>query len=480
MSDFSCDVVVLGSGPGGYSAAFRAADLGMKVILVEYYAALGGVCLNVGCIPSKALLHMAEVIQSAKRMKAHGIDFGTPKMDIKKIKAHKEHIVGQLNAGLAAMAKQRKVEVVQGRGTFKDAHSIVVEGDSGKHTISFKQAIVAVGSKPVKLPFLPDSDRVYDSTGALALNYPKGKMLVLGGGIIGCEMATVYRALGCEVMVVELMDQIMPGMDKDLVKICQKHMASDGIEFALNTKVVSVEAKKDHLLVSFEGQGASDKPVRFDHMLSSVGRKPSGQTVAAEAAGITVDERGFIPVNERMQTNVDHIYAIGDVAFNPVLAGNPLLAHKAVSEGRVAAEIIAGETDRYDALCIPSVAYTDPEVATVGFTEKELKDKGIPYEKGAFPWAASGRALCNDRTGGMTKILSHAKTHKILGAGIVGPHAGELIAELALAIEMGCDVADVALTIHPHPTLSESVMIASEMIEGTSTDIYAPKKKKKA
>jgi dihydrolipoamide dehydrogenase len=471
MSDFSCDVVVLGSGPGGYSAAFRAADLGMKVMLVEYYAALGGVCLNVGCIPSKALLHMAEVLQSAKSMKAHGIDFGTPKIDIKKIKAHKEGIVGKLNAGLAGMAKRRKVEVVHGFGVFQDANTIVVDTGSAKKTIAFKQAIVAVGSKPVKLPFLPESDRIYDSTGALELNHTKGKMLVLGGGIIGCEMATVYRALGCEVMVVELMDQIMPGMDKDLVRICQKHMESDGITFALKTKVVSVEAKKDHLMVSFEGASATDKPLRFDHMLSSVGRKPSGHTVAAEAAGISVDERGFMPVNERMQTNLDHIYAIGDVALNPVLAGNPLLAHKAVSEGRVAAEIIAGETDRYDALCIPSVAYTDPEVATVGLTEKELKEKDIPYKKGAFPWAASGRALCNGRSEGMTKILSHAKTHKILGAGIVGPHAGELIAELALAIEMGCDVADVALTIHAHPTLSESVMIACELIEGTSTDL---------
>lgn len=466
------EVVVLGSGPGGYTAAYRAADLGKKVVMVERYETIGGVCLNVGCIPSKALLHAAKVVDEAQEMSEHGIQFGKPKIDLKKLLEWKNSVVTKLTGGLKMLAKQRKVEIVTGVGKFTSDHTLeVTKKDGSKETIEFQQAIIAVGSRPVKLPFLPDDPRIIDSTGALELKDASGKMLVLGGGIIGLEMATVYHALGAEISVVELMDQLIPGADSDIVAPLYKRIKQRYKNIYLKTKVTKVEAKKDGLYVTFEGENAPKEPERFDRILSAVGRRPNGDSIDAEKAGVKVDERGFIATDKQMRTNVANIFAIGDVV------GNPMLAHKAMPEARVAAEVIAGLKHYFDPKCIPSVAYTDPEVAWVGLTETEAKAKGIKYGKGVFPWAASGRSLSIGRSEGMTKLLVDETTHKILGAGIVGPNAGELIAEVGLAIEMGCDVEDVALTIHPHPTLSETVALSAEVFEGTITDLYMPKKK---
>lgn len=460
------EVLVLGSGPGGYSAAFRAADLGKKVILVERESTLGGVCLNVGCIPSKALLHAAKVIEDADAMAEFGVSFGKAKIDIKQLGSWKDSIVKKLTGGLSLLAKQRKIECLFGEGQFTGKNELTV----GKQKIVFEQAIIAVGSQPIRLPFLPDDSRIIDSTGALELKEVKGSLLVIGGGIIGMEMATVYHALGSEITVVEAGDMIINGADKDIVmplyKRLQKHY-----KFLLKTKVTKVEAKKDGLWVSFEGEEGSSKPQRFDQILSAVGRKPNGKLIGAEAIGITVTDPGFIPVDNQLRTNISHIFAIGDVV------GNPMLAHKASAEGRVAAEVIAGKKHFFEPRCIPSVAYTDPEIAWVGLTETLAKENNIAYEKAVFPWLASGRSLGQGRDEGLTKLLFDPKTQRILGAGIVGPNAGELIAEITLAIEMGCEAEDIALTIHPHPTLSETVMLASEIFEGTITDLYIPKKK---
>lgn len=465
------EVLVLGSGPGGYTAAFRAADLGKKVVLVERYDNIGGVCLNVGCIPSKALLHAAKVLEEAHEMAANGIEFGKPKIDSQKLRDWKNKVVSKLTGGLKMLAKQRKVEIVHGVGKFISAHEVEVQTKESKKVIRFENAIIAAGSRPVKLPFLPEDPRIIDSTGALELEQTQGKMLVIGGGIIGLEMATVYHALGMEISIVELMDQIIPGCDKDIVNPLMKRVQKRYKNIYLKTKVTKVEAKKDGLYVTFEGENAPAKPEHFDRILSAVGRRPNGDQIALEKAGVKVDERGFIPVDKQQRTNVPHIYAIGDIA------GNPMLAHKAIPEGRIAAEVIAGKKHYFDVRCIPSVAYTDPEVAWVGLTENEAKAKGIAYGKGVFPWAASGRSLSIGRDEGLTKLLIDEKTHRILGAGIVGPNAGELMAEVGLAIEMGCDVEDISLTIHPHPTLSETVALSAEVFEGTITDLYMPKKK---
>lgn len=467
---YKAEVLVLGSGPGGYTAAFRAADLGKKVVLVEREENLGGVCLNVGCIPSKALLHAAKVIDEAEFMSANGVDFGKPKIDLTKLRGWKDSVVKKLTGGLKMLAKQRKVEVVQGTGKFTGPNELIVEGPNGKSTITFENAIIAAGSEPVRLPFLPDDPRIIDSTGALELKETQGEMLVLGGGIIGLEMATVYNALGAKITVVELMDSLIPGADKDIVAPLQKRI-SKHYKILLKTKVTKVEAKKDGLWVTFEGEQAPKEPVRFDRILAAVGRRPNGKLIDAEKAGVKVDERGFIAVDKQLRTNVPHIFAIGDIV------GQPMLAHKASNEARVAAEVIAGKKHYFDPRCIPSVAYTDPEIAWVGVTETEAKEKGIKYGKGVFPWAASGRSLGQGRDEGQTKIIFDEETHRVIGAGIVGPNAGELIAELGLAIEMGCDAEDIALTIHPHPTLSESVAMATEVFEGTVTDLYIPKKK---
>lgn len=467
------DVVVLGSGPGGYTAAFRAADLDKKVVLVERFDSLGGVCLNVGCIPSKALLHIAKVVDEAHEMSEQGVAFGKPKFDNKKLVAWKNSVVAKLTGGLKALAKQRKVEVITGTGKFSGTHQILVETKEGTVEIEFDNAIIAVGSESIKLPFIPEDKRIFSSTGALELADIKGDLLVLGGGIIGLEMATVYSSLGVNVTVVEFMDQLIPNADTDLVNILQKRMTKKGIKFLLKTKVTAVEAKKDGIYVSMEGEHATDKPLCFQQVLVAVGRKPNGGAINAEKAGIKVDERGFIPVDNQLRTNVPHIFAIGDVN------GQPMLAHKAIPEGKVAAEVIAGKKHYFEPKCIPSVAYTDPELAWAGLTEKEAKEKGINYEKASFPWAASGRALSMGREEGMTKLLFCPETNRILGAGIVGVNAGDLIAETALAIEMCCDVEDIALTIHPHPTLSETIAQSAEAFEGTITDSYLPKKKKK-
>lgn len=464
------EVVVIGSGPGGYAAAFRAADLGKKVVLVERYKTLGGVCLNVGCIPSKALLHAAKVLDDVHEAEAIGIQYGKPKIDNPKLREWKNKVVSRLTGGLNSMAKQRKVEVVTGVGQFISPNEIAVETADGKVVVKFVNAIIAAGSRPVKLPFIPEDPRIIDSTGALELENTNCEMLVLGGGIIGLEMATVYHALGAKVSIVEMMDQIIPGADKDVITPLAKRIEKRYAKIMLKTKVTKVEAKKDGLWVTFEGENAPVKPQRYDRMLVAVGRRPNADLIAADKAGVQVNERGFIPVDKQMRTNVPHIYAIGDII------GNPMLAHKASHEGRLAAEVIAGMKHFMDVKCIPSVAYTDPEVAWVGLTENEAKAQGIQYGKGAFPWVASGRALSMERTEGMTKLIFDEKTHRILGAGITGVNAGELISELALAIEMGCDVEDIALTIHPHPTLSESVMLAAEVFEGTVTDLYIPKK----
>lgn len=473
MTELKTEVVVIGSGPGGYSAAFRAADLGKKVVLVERYETLGGVCLNVGCIPSKALLHIAKVMAEAHESAELGLTFGEPKVDIDKINQWKDkNVVGRLTGGLKMLAKQRQVQVVQGVAKFTSDHTLEVEGPDGKTVITFENAIIAVGSRPVKLPFIPEDPRIIDSTGALKLEHTKGRMLVIGGGIIGLEMATVYNALGSKISVVELMDQLIPGADRDVVAPLHKFVSKKYENILLETKVTKVDAKKDGLYVTFEGKNAPAEPQKFDQILVAVGRRPNGDQIDAEKAGIKVDERGFIFVDKQLRTNVSHIFAIGDVA------GNPMLAHKAIPEGHVAAEVIAGKKHYFDAKCIAAVAYTDPEVAWVGLTENEAQKQGINYGKGVFPWAASGRALSIARAEGLTKIIFDESTNRIIGAGIVGVNAGELISELALAIEMGCDAEDLALTIHPHPTLSETNMLAAEVFEGTITDLYLPKKKK--
>ena len=471
-TEINTQVVVLGSGPGGYSAAFRAADLGKKVTLVERYDSLGGVCLNVGCIPSKALLHAAKVIDDAHDMAEFGVSFGAAKIDVEKLKTWKSKVVGRLTGGLKMLAKQRQVEVINGLGEFVSPTQIKVSGKNGETLITFEQAIIAVGSRPVKLPFIPEDPRIMDSTGALELPETNSRLLIIGGGIIGLEMATVYHALGAKVSVVEFMEQLIPGADKDIVAPFYKRAQKRFENVWLKTKVTQVEAKKDGLYVTFEGENAPAQPERFDRILVSVGRRPNGDLIAAEKAGLSLDERGFIAVDKQLRTQVNHIFAIGDVV------GNPMLAHKASAEGRLAAEVVSGLKHYFEPKGIPSVAYTDPEIAWVGLTEREAKEKGVAYGKAVFPWMASGRALSMGRDEGLTQLLFDENTHRIIGAGIVGPNAGELIAELTLAIEMGCDVDDIALTIHPHPTLSESVMMAAEIFEGTITDLYLPRKKK--
>ncbi|MDP3268294.1 MAG: dihydrolipoyl dehydrogenase [Legionella sp.] len=466
------DLVVLGSGPGGYTAAFRAADLGKKVVLVERYDTLGGVCLNVGCIPSKALLHIAKVVEEAHEMAEQGVSFGKPTIDNTQLVGWKNKVVSKLTGGLKALSKQRKVEVITGVGTFSGTHQVTVDTKDGPIEVEFENAIIAVGSESISLPFIPEDKRIFSSTGALELADLRGDLLVLGGGIIGLEMATVYSALGVNVTVVEFMDQLIPGADSDLVNVLQKRMVKKGIKFLLKTKVTAIDAKKDGIYVTMEGDHATDKPLCFQQVLVSVGRKPNGGAIHAEKAGVTVDERGYIKVDNQMRTNVSHIFAIGDVV------GQPMLAHKAIPEGKVAAEVIAGKKHYFEPKCIANVAYTDPELAWVGLSEKEAKEKGVTYEKAIFPWAASGRALSMGREEGMTKLLFCPETNRILGAGIVGINAGDLIAETALAIEMDCDVEDIALTIHPHPTLSETIAQAAEAFEGTITDLYMPKKKK--
>ncbi len=468
--EISCDLVVLGSGPGGYAAAFRAADLGKKVVLVERFENIGGVCLNVGCIPSKALLHVAKIIDEAHEVSQFGVQFGEPKIEIEKVREWKNSVVKKLTGGLKMMAKQRKVEIVTGLGKFKSDKQIEVVG-AETTVVNFENAVIAVGSEPVKLPFIPVDPRVMDSTGALELEDPKARLLVLGGGIIGLEMATVYAALGAKINVVEMQNQLMPGADADVVKPYFDCVKKQYENIWLETSVTKVEAKQDGLYVTFDGKNAPvENPQRFDRILVAVGRRPNGKLIGAENAGVKVDERGFIAVDRQMKTNIPHIYAIGDVV------GQPMLAHKATHEGRLAAEVIAGKKHFNDVKCIPSVAYTDPEVSWVGMTERELKEKNIKYGKGVFPWVASGRALALNRSEGFTKLLFDEK-NRVIGAGIVGVSAGDLISEVALAIEMGCDAEDISLTVHPHPTLSESVAFACEMFEGTITDLIAPKKK---
>ena len=471
--DVHAEVVVLGSGPGGYTAAFRAADLGKKVVLIEKYPSLGGVCLNVGCIPSKALLHVAKVITEAEEMSSHGISFGKPKIDLDELRDFKNSVVGQLTGGLSGLAKGRKVQVVQGYGTFTGPNMIEVIGDSGKTNVSFDQCIIAAGSEPVNLPFIPhDDERVIDSTGALELRDIPKRMLILGGGIIGLEMACVYDALGSKISVVEFMDQLMPGADKDIVKPLHKRIEGRYENIWLKTKVTAVEAQKKGLKVTFENDKGETFDDTFDKVLVAVGRKPNGKLIDAEKAGVAVDDRGFIAVDNQQRTGVPHIFAIGDVV------GQPMLAHKAVHEGKVAAEVAAGHKRFFDAQLIPSVAYTDPEVAWCGVTETQAKAQGIKYEKGVFPWAASGRSLANGRNEGITKLLFDPEDDRVIGACIVGTNAGDLISEVALAIEMGADAVDLGHTIHPHPTLSETVNFAAEMFEGTITDLMPPKKKK--
>ncbi|MFT6912460.1 MAG: dihydrolipoamide dehydrogenase [Paracoccaceae bacterium] len=470
--DIHAEVVILGSGPGGYTAAFRAADLGKQVVLIEKYPTLGGVCLNVGCIPSKALLHVAKVITEAEDMAAHGVTFSKPKIDLDGLRAWKNSVVGQLTGGLTGLAKSRKVQTVQGTGKFTGPNMIEVTGADGTQTISFDNCIIAAGSEPVQLPFLPHDDpRVMDSTGALELESIPKRMLVLGGGIIGLEMACVYDALGAKITVVEFMDQLMPGADKDIVKPLHTRIAKRYENILLKTKVTGMEALKGGLKVTFEDDKGTITTDTFDKVLVAVGRRPNGKLVNAEAAGIVVDERGFIAVDKQQRTGVPHIFAIGD------LVGQPMLAHKAVHEGKVAAEVIAGLERTFDATVIPSVAYTDPEVAWVGITETEAKARGLKVGKGVFPWAASGRSLSNGRSEGITKVLFDPVDDRVVGAAIVGTNAGDLIAEVALAIEMGADAIDLGHTIHPHPTLSETVNFAAEMYEGTITDLIPPKKR---
>src|SRR4051812_38385354 len=472
QGDHHAEVLVLGAGPGGYTAAFRAADLGKKVVLVERWPSLGGVCLNVGCIPSKALLHAAKVIEETQEMGHAGLGFAAPSIDIDRLRGWKDGVVKRLTGGLAGLAKQRKVTVVAGTGRFTAPNQVVVNGaDTPPVSISFEQAIIAAGSEPMTLPFIPHADpRVIDSTGALDLAGVPQRLLVIGGGIIGLEMATVYHALGAKVTIVELMDQIIPGADKDIVTPLMKRIEKRYAAIHLKTKVTKVEAGPDGLTAHFEGPKAPATE-SFDRILVAVGRRPNGRAIGAEEAGIVVDERGFIPVDKQMRTNMPNIFAIGDIV------GQPMLAHKAVHEGKVAAEVAAGKNSHFDAKVIPSVAYTDPEVAWAGLTENECKAKGIKYGKGAFPWAASGRSLSLGRDEGLTKVLFDEATHRIIGCGIVGPNAGDLIAEAALAIEMGADAADIGMTIHPQPTLSETIGMAAEAFEGTITDLYMPKRR---
>ncbi|GAA4738062.1 dihydrolipoyl dehydrogenase [Actinomycetospora chibensis] len=470
-ADRHVGLVVLGAGPGGYTAAFRAADLGLEVLVVDARDSLGGVCLNVGCIPSKALLHAAKVIAETKEMSGHGVKFGAPEIDLDELRTWKDGVVGRLTGGLKGLAKQRKVSTLQGSGRFLSPHRLEVTAPDGATTVvGFDQVIVAAGSEPVRLPFVPHDDpRVLDSTSALEIADVPGRLLVLGGGIIGLEMATVYAELGSRITVVELMDQLIPGADKDIVGPLAKHIGARYEDIHLSTKVTAVEATDDGLVVSFDGKKAPETDT-FDAVLVAVGRRPLGAALDLDAAGVSVDERGFVGVDAQMRTNVPHVFAIGDVV------GQPMLAHKAVHEGKVAAEVAAGHKSAFDARCIPSVAYTDPEVAWVGVTETEAKARGLSYGSGTFPWAASGRSLSLGRSEGSTKVLFDTETDRILGAGIVGPAAGDLIAEAALAIEMGADAADIGLTIHPHPTLSETIGMAAEAFEGTLTDLYLPKK----
>ncbi len=478
-ADLDCDMLVLGAGPGGYSAAFRAADLGMKVVLVERYATLGGVCLNVGCIPSKALLHVAAVMDEVSHMADLGVSFGAPALDIDKLRGHKAKVVSKLTGGLAAMAKMRKVTVVRGYGSFVDPHHVQVEETSGDaqaktgktQTIRFKNAIIAAGSRAVRLPFFPDDERIVDSTGALGLKSVPKKMLIVGGGIIGLEMGTVYSTLGARLDVVEMLDGLMQGADRDLVKVWQKLNAPRFDKIMLKTKTVGAEATPAGIKVKFEGLDGSTSEDTYDLVLQAVGRTPNGRKIAAEKAGVVVTDRGFIPVDVQMRTNVPHIFAIGDIV------GQPMLAHKAVHEAHVAAEVASGDTKaQFDARVIPSVAYTDPEVAWVGLTEDQAKAQGVKVKKGLFPWTASGRAIANGRDEGFTKLLFDEATHRIVGGGIVGTHAGDMIGEIALAIEMGADAVDIGKTIHPHPTLGESIGMAAEVAHGSCTDLPPQKR----
>ena len=478
-ADIETDMLVLGAGPGGYSAAFRSADLGLKTVLVERYAALGGVCLNVGCIPSKALLHVAAVVEEAAHMADCGVAFAAPKLDLDKLRAHKAKVVSKLTGGLAGMAKARKVDIVRGYGHFLDANHLEVELTKGdgqdkigeKKVIRFQKCIIAAGSSAVRLPFIPDDPRIVDSTGALELRFVPKRMLVIGGGIIGLEMATVYSTLGAKVDVVEMLDGLMQGPDRDLVKVWEKKNAGRFEKVMLKTKTVKVEALKEGLKVWFEGEQAPAEPQLYDMILQSAGRSPNGSKIGADKAGVAVDARGFIAVDRQMRTNVPHIFAIGD------LVGQPMLAHKAVHEAHVAAEAAAGHKAYFDARVIPGVAYTDPEVAWVGLTDDAAKKQGVKIGTAKFPWAASGRAIANGRDEGFTKLIFDEETHRIVGGGIVGPHAGDMIGEIALAIEMGADAVDIGKTIHPHPTLGESIGMAAEVYEGTCTDLPPARKK---
>ncbi len=478
-ADIECEMLVIGAGPGGYSAAFRSADLGMKTVLIERYPTLGGVCLNVGCIPSKALLHIAAVMDEAAVLGEHGITYGPPKIDLEALRGWKNKVVGKLTGGLAGMAKARKVEVVRGVGAFLDAHHVEVELTNGpgqaktgaKKVVRFAKAIIAAGSQSVWLPFMPEDPRIVDSTGALELKSVPKRMLVVGGGIIGLEMGTVYSTLGARLDVVEMLDGLMLGADRDLVKVWEKMNKPRFDRVMLKTKTVGAEAKKDAIYVTFEGEQAPQGPQPYDLVLLSVGRSPNGKQIGADKAGVAVTDRGFIPADNQLRTNVPHIHAIGDII------GQPMLAHKAVHEAHVAAEAAAGEKSFFDARAIPSVAYTDPEIAWAGLTEDEAKAKGVKIQKGLFPWAASGRAIANGRDEGFTKLLFDASTHRVVGGGIVGTHAGDLISEIALAIEMGADAVDIGKTIHPHPTLSESVGFAAEVFEGVCTDLPPARKK---
>ena len=470
-ADIECDTLVLGAGPGGYTAAFRAADLGQKVVLVERYASLGGVCLNVGCIPSKALLHAAKVIAEAEEMSHFGVNLSQPQIDLPKLRGWKESIIKKLTGGLSGLAKARKVQVITGKGAFASSNTLIVETSEGSKTVAFKNAIIAAGSSVVKIPGFPyDDPRLIDSTGALELRQIPKRMLVIGGGIIGLEMACVYDALGAKVSVVEFADGLIPAADRDIVKPLQKRIEKRYEAVMLKTKVTKLEARANGLLATFEGEAAPKEPQLYDMVLLAVGRRPNGKDIAAEKAGVIVTERGFIPADKQQRTNVPHIFAIGDIC------GDPMLAHKATNEAKVAAEVIAGHKVAFDAMTIPSVAYTDPEIAWMGVTETEAKAKGIPFEQASFPWAASGRALAMGREDGLTKLLWDPTTKRIIGAGIVGVNAGELLAETVLAMEMGADLEDLALTIHAHPTLSETPMFAAEMGLGSITDLYIPKK----
>jgi dihydrolipoamide dehydrogenase len=470
--EIKTNVVVLGAGPGGYSAAFRAADLGLETIIVERFSTLGGVCLNVGCIPSKALLHIAKVIDEAQAISAHGVTFSKPTINLDEIRAHKDKIIGQLTGGLSGMAKQRKVKNVQGVAKFTGSHTLVVEHNNEKTTIHFEHAIIAAGSTPIKLPFIPHDDpRIWDSTDALRLTEVPKKLLVMGGGIIGLEMGSVYHTLGAEVDVVEMLDQVIPAADKDIINVFMKRM-NKKFNFMLETKVTQVEAKPDGIYVSMDGKKAPKQAERYDAVLVAIGRSPNGKLLDAEKAGVHVDERGFIPADKQLRTNVSHIFAIGDII------GQPMLAHKAVHEAHVAAEVISGKKHYFEPKAIPSIAYTDPEVAWVGVTEKEAKAQGLNYETAVFPWAASGRAIASDTSDGMTKLIFDKESHRVLGGAAIGANAGELLGEIGLAIEMGCDAEDLALTVHAHPTLHESVGLAAEVYEGSITDMPNPKAKR--